>query len=128
MSATNWITVGGIVMAAIITLIVADQNRKQMRQLEAHRLDPSIGLIPPPHPVFLFLRKYLATLCVGGYGLYLLISEFLVNNQFISRSSVFNIVIGVCLVVFACMLFLIEGILEQVKGIISAERRDKNES
>jgi hypothetical protein len=56
MTGTNWVAVGGIEVVAIVTFIVAAQNRKQMRHLEIFCLDPSIGTIPPPHPTSLFRR------------------------------------------------------------------------
>jgi hypothetical protein len=127
MTVTNWITVGGILVAAIIALIVADQNRKQMRQLEAHRIDPSVGLTPPPHPVFVFLRKHWTALCAGGYGLYLLLHQYRVNNMFISRGEVFSTVIGVCLLFFAAMLTVVQEISEEVKRIVRMERRDEKQ-
>jgi hypothetical protein len=47
----------GIIVAAIVTLVVNYQNRKQARQNELFRKDPTVGLIPPPHPWAAFLRK-----------------------------------------------------------------------
>lgn len=112
-------------MAAIIALIVAAQNRKQMRQLEAHRIDPSVGLTPPPHPVFVFLRNHWTPLCGIGLGLYLLISSHNVKNGFISRSEVFSVVMGICLLFFSAMLVVVEQLLAEVKRLISAEHRGR---
>jgi ABC-type arginine/histidine transport system permease subunit len=58
MSITLVISVLGIVVAAFIALSVAYMQRKQMRQIEAFRLDPKVGLIPPPHPIGKFWDRY----------------------------------------------------------------------
>ena len=47
----------GIVVAAVVTAIVNYQNRKQARQIELFRKDPSVGLMPPLHPWWAFLRR-----------------------------------------------------------------------
>jgi len=58
MKIENWmVTTFGIVVAAVVTLIVNYQNRKQARQNELFRKDPSVGLIPPLHPWVAFLQK-----------------------------------------------------------------------
>lgn len=58
MKVDTWIvTAVGVVVAAVVALIVNYQNRKQARQIELFRKDPSAGLVPPPHPWLVFLRK-----------------------------------------------------------------------
>lgn len=58
MKIDTWIvTAVGIVVAAVVALVVNYQNRKQARQIELFRKDPSVGLKPPPHPWLVFLRK-----------------------------------------------------------------------
>jgi len=52
------ISVMAICVSAATALIVAHLHRKQMRQIEAHRTDPSVDLKPPPGPVLAFFRKY----------------------------------------------------------------------
>lgn len=52
------ISIGAIVVGSGTAFSVAHLHRKQLRQNEAFRQDPSIGLIPPPGPVLAFYRKY----------------------------------------------------------------------
>jgi len=54
MTFREWIQVCGVVLAAAVALIVAYLHRRQMRQIEAFRQDPSVGLVPPPHPVLVW--------------------------------------------------------------------------
>jgi hypothetical protein len=62
MSAGNWLTLVGIVVGGFVALAVAHMHRKQMRQIELHRADPTVPLVPPPHPITRFLKSY------GIYG------------------------------------------------------------
>ena len=58
MKIDTWmVTAFGIIVAAAVAVIVNYQNRKQSRQIELFRKDPSVGLIPPPHPWIRFLQK-----------------------------------------------------------------------
>jgi len=66
MSAGSWIALAGILTSAIIALVVAHLHRKQMRQIEAYRSNPEVGLVPPPHPIVKFLKRYSTLLAIGG--------------------------------------------------------------
>lgn len=65
-----WLTIIGIVVTASVSFLVADLHRRQMRQIEAFRLDPSVGLIPPPHPVLYFFRDWGIQIVYGGGAIY----------------------------------------------------------
>jgi hypothetical protein len=58
MSAGVWVSLFGIIVGAVITLAVAHMARKQARQIELHRADPSVPLTPSPHPLTAFLTKW----------------------------------------------------------------------
>lgn len=58
MTTTNWIAVSGIVVAALVALYSGYAQRRQMRQIEANRLDPSVGLKPPTHPLVVFIGDH----------------------------------------------------------------------
>jgi len=47
MAMAAWITAFGIIVGAIVTLSIAYMHRKQMRQIELHRIDPNVPVIPP---------------------------------------------------------------------------------
>ena len=76
MSVSNWITLIGIVVAAAVALAIAHMERKQMRQIELHRLDPKAPLKPPPHPVLSFLKRYgfqMMSVAFIAYNVYVLV-------------------------------------------------------
>lgn len=126
MNLGNWITVAAIVVGAIVSLIVAYLHRKQMRQVEAFRRDPSVGLVPP-NPILNFLRIYWASLWTGAYGVFLLIREFRDHGP-VTRGSVLNIVLGVNFIIFAFVTYILDRIYEKTKKTFSIESREKNQS
>jgi hypothetical protein len=58
MTLNQLITIAGLVVSCITALIVAYSHRKQLRQIELFRLDPSVGLLPPPSPPVAFFKEY----------------------------------------------------------------------
>lgn len=66
MNTANWLALLGIVVAAVAAFAIAAMNRKQTRQIELHRKDPSVPLKPPPHPATQFLRTWFWY--IGGIG------------------------------------------------------------
>jgi hypothetical protein len=64
MPSPAWIAIGisilTLIVGTIVTLSVAALQRKQMRQIELHRLDPSVPLVPLPHPITQFFKNYAA--------------------------------------------------------------------
>src|SRR5437867_2844987 len=92
MTFREWIQVCGVVLAAAVALIVAYLHRRQMRQIEAFRQDPSVGLVPPPHPVVVLLKKRYPLLLVP-IGVFNLIYE-LTRQTPVTRGSIFWIVLA----------------------------------
>jgi hypothetical protein len=58
MTTGNWIALLGIAATVVVALLVSRLQRKQMQQIELFRLNPSVGVVPPRHPITLFLAKY----------------------------------------------------------------------
>jgi len=58
MTINNWLTILAIVAGATVSLIVAHLHRKQIRQIELHRADPSVPITPPPSAITRFFRRY----------------------------------------------------------------------
>lgn len=120
MTLSIMISVVGIVVAAIITLVVAYLHRKQLRQIEAFRQDPSVGLVPPPHPVRLFFRKHRSALLIGGTGTISLLAS-LIRQGPVTRFQVLTIAAGLASILFALLIDILEGlvrILERIVNII----------
>ena len=83
-----------IVVSAIVALIVADQQRRQMRQIELHRADPSVSLKPPPHPAARWLLNnspYVVWTFFIIYDTHLLINQLREQGP-VTRGAVFEIV------------------------------------
>ncbi len=94
MATTLWISLVVGVMAFVGNLVSGYLQRKQMRQLELYRQDPSVGLVPPPHPFTLFLQKYKLAICNTGIAAFFLVSGFRSQGP-LTRLSVLNIAAGI---------------------------------
>lgn len=100
MSASNWVQIFGIIVAAIVALIIAYMARKQMRQIEVHRADPSIPLIPPPHTITRLLKSYGLLLFTGAYGVSLLVWDLRKTGP-VTRADVVWLIVDVALILFS---------------------------
>jgi len=119
MTVGNWViaVVGLIGVAA--NLMIADLQRRQMRQIEAARRDPSIGLAPPLHPVRLFLRRHGWPLWDLGFGIYLLSKAFLqYGSGPITRDFVVLVAVGFTLIAFGAMFWLFTYLFDRVLYIL----------
>jgi hypothetical protein len=112
----NTSLVGSLIAAALISAVnlsIGHLQRKQMRQIELHREDSSVGLVPPPHPLRLFLRKYKLPILNTGVGA-LLLASGLLSQPPLTRLSVFNIAGGIgCL-----LLALTNRMVDDVYGAL----------
>ena len=113
----DWIQVFGIALAGAITLIVAYSHRKQLRQIEAFRHDPSVGLVPPPHPFLLFLKRRYALLIIVPIGICSLIYQ-LTRQTPVTRGSVFLIVLAFATIVLGFAVDLFIRILNLIGGML----------
>src|SRR5665213_1200882 len=80
MGVTLGVTVFGVLVAAMIALIVAYMQRKQMRQIEAYRLDPKVGLIPPQHPFTKFVKRHDRYIIMSVIPVYQLVQQFFIHS------------------------------------------------
>jgi len=117
MTSHEWKQVFGIFVAAAITLIVAYSHRKQMRQIEAFRRDPSVGLLPPPLPFVLFLKRRYALLIIVPIGVFNLIYE-LTRQTPVTRGSVFWIVLAVATIMLGFTVDVFIRILTFLAGML----------
>ena len=76
MTITLIVTVIAMLLSAVVALIVAYLHRKQMRQIELYKLDPSAGLIPPPSSLTKFVKSKWDTIFGLGGPILMLASEF----------------------------------------------------
>src|SRR6266571_9527191 len=94
MSASAWISLVTLVVGAIVTLHVAYMHRKQMRQIELYRQDPSVPLTPPPHRLAVFLKEnwFLLWCLVFGTFDMVVLKKDLSSTAPLTRHAVFDIV------------------------------------
>jgi hypothetical protein len=87
--AHDFIAIVGILVAAATALWVAYLHRKQMRQIEAFRSNPALGLVPPPNQIWVFIKSNILLLCAAVALLFLLLDVF--SSAPVTRRVVFNI-------------------------------------
>jgi hypothetical protein len=98
-----WVTIFVFCGTAIVSLIIAFMNRKQMRQIELHRVDPTVPLIPPPGAATEFLvhkGPHIMNGVNGCMGLVFLLHEMRLTTP-LTRVHVFAIALFTSLVAFA---------------------------
>jgi hypothetical protein len=99
MNTAIWAVVIGA-LALVGNLVNGYLQRKQMRQNELFRRDPSVGLIPPPHPLRTHLWKYRSLYVnFGGSALSFAVGFGIPGP--LTRGLVLNISMGVCLYFYA---------------------------
>jgi len=57
MSTAVWLSLITLAVTSAVALIIAAMHRKQMRQIELHRVDESVPLVPPPNAFTKFLQR-----------------------------------------------------------------------
>ena len=106
MSFTQVIALAAIAIPCATALVVAHWQRKQMRQIEEYRTDPSKGLIPPPSRLQLLLRRQWMTLLMLATSMALLFLALDADAP-LTKQSVFAIALstagGVCSLLWAAI-------------------------
>lgn len=78
MTATHWIAILAVIIPCVTAFLVGYWHRKQIRQVELFRLNPKVGILPPPSPPVAFFRRnwpLLAGLVMPLSGLLLYLSR-----------------------------------------------------
>ena len=119
MTFNQFLGVMGIVIPVAGAFIIAYLHRKQMRQVEAHRRDPAVGLIPPPHPLTLFYRKHSALLTIGPLSILWIVLQFFREGP-VTRYSVLAIAVSVGAIVFAVFIDLLNRGMTVLGRLIDA--------
>jgi hydrogenase maturation factor len=119
MNIAVWVSLATLLVGTIVTLSVAAMHRKQMRQIELHRADPSVSLVPPPHRLTLFLKTYGFIVAGGVLNLGLLIRQLRQTTP-VTRDVVFDMILSTMGLVV--MIFVGFAISLFDRAIKSAER------
>ena len=121
MTLTHIITIIGFSLSAFVALGVAYLHRKQMRQIELFKQDPSVGLVPPPSALARFIKSKWDVIFAYGGPLYILGTELLksapVTRMTIALVSLSLVMLALNLVL-ALMLRLNSKFNERVAEIL----------
>jgi hypothetical protein len=127
MTTGNVITLVVFFGTVVVSLAIAHLHRKQMRQIELHRADPSAPLKPPPGVVaHFFARNALLLSWVPGevIGVYFLVTDLKKAGP-IDRSDVFVIALQtslvVAIVIFAVITTALEGVSARLNRQLSRQ-------
>jgi hypothetical protein len=93
------IAIAAVVLPCATALIVGYLHRKQMRQIEAYRLNPEIGLKPPSNALFKFFKKHLTSIIGQGIPLIGILWGML-GSAPITRWKVYMIASGWALIAY----------------------------
>jgi hypothetical protein len=85
-----WLPLAIFVGTSIVSWGNGYLTRKQMRQTELHRDDPSVPVEPPPHPVTRFCKNNSYVLVFGTLNLFSLVMAIF-DKRPLTRFGVFNI-------------------------------------
>ena len=97
MTITQVIMVLGIVVSAAVAMAVAYLHRKQMRQIELYKSDPTAGLIAPPSRLAKFVASKWDTVLGFAGPAFILVAEFL-SVEPVTRHTVFSISAALALI------------------------------
>jgi hypothetical protein len=101
----HYITVFGICAAAVTALVVAYMQRRQIRQIEAYKKDPSVGLVPPPNPLRAFVRRHY--LFIAGVGNAIALFFEVLSPAAITRFTVLTIALNLAVALACIILWLL---------------------
>jgi hypothetical protein len=121
MTITHAIMLFGIVVAAVVALIVGHLQRKQMRQIELYKQDPSVGLVPPPSALRRFVQSKWDTVLGFGAPLIGLALEF-ASAAPLTRASVFLISLSVALLLANVVMLVVFRLAERTASLVSELR------
>ena len=111
MSPNQWIALTSIVVTSGTAFLIGYWHRKQMRQIEEFRRDPSAGLRLPPSRLWVLVKSYGPPLGLFGCPAYLLVAA-LVQKGPITRWTVFQVAYSIAAIMFGIILLLLMRIQE----------------
>lgn len=114
MNIGHYISIGGIGVAAGVALWIAYLQRKQMRQNELFRVNQELGVMPPPSPVWVFVKRHYTTGAIIWTVFWLCRDGF--SNKPFDRTTIFfmglNFTSLTLLIVFRAIAQLWDSILQ----------------
>jgi hypothetical protein len=109
-----------IIVPAFTAFLVAYWHRKQLRQIEAYRKDPSVGLTPPPSALWTFVSSRWKLLLTAGVPALLIGLQFYFKVP-VTLTTVFLMALNMTSIVAAFLLELIEKVVRVVGRIVELQ-------
>ena len=112
----------GIIVPAFTAFLVAYWHRKQMRQIEAYKLDPSVGLVPPPSALWRFVTSRWKLIILVGVPAVIIAFYFLFNIP-VTLLTVLVLAINVTTITAAVLLDIIEKVAKLIGRLVELQGR-----
>lgn len=116
MTINHIIALIGMALSAFVALIVAYLHRKQIRQIELYKEDPSVGLVPPPGKLTAFIKGNWDNIFAYGGPIYIIASEILKDSP-VTRLTVLLIAFNAALL----MLNITLSLVYRIQGKLSEQ-------
>jgi hypothetical protein len=123
MSITIWISLLTLFVGTAVTLAVAYMSRKQMRQIELHRADPTVPLVPPLHPYTRFIRRYGYYIAAATYDA-IMLERDLGGTKPLTRGIVAEISLDVTGITVMILLAFVVAMLHSIVDTIGRTAYD----
>ena len=131
MTLTHLLMAIGIAISATVALVVAHLHRKQMRQIELYKTDPSVGLIAPPGKLTRFVASRWDTVLGFAGPLLILITEF-ISTAPVTRLTVFAISAALALMITNFVMILVfkmqQRNTERIREVLELHERQLSNS
>ena len=117
MTTTHIIMLVGIAVSAVVALIVASQQRRQMRQIELYKQDPSVGLVPPISALTRFVKSKWDTVLGFGIPIVSLALEFM-SDAPLTRLSVLIISLNIAVLLTNVVMAVVFRSVDRIFSLI----------
>ena len=122
MSSNQLIAIVAVVVSSTTALLVAYWQRKQARQVEAFRRDPSVGLIPPPSPIWVAFKRHWLLIPTVGFPAAILL-QMLRDTQPITRGTIAGIALCISSIIYALLADSIRVLMRVIEAMVNVQGR-----
>lgn len=119
MTMTHWLMLIALLVSATVAIAVAYQQRKQMRQIELYKTDPSVGLIPPPSAITRFIKSHWDTVLGIGFPIVAIWIE-LSSAYPITRRSIFIVCLCMAIIVINIVMAFVFEMVRRLLSLIQS--------
>jgi hypothetical protein len=126
MNGTYILAALAIIVSSMTALGVAYLHRKQMRQIELYKLDPSVGLTPPASRLTYFVKSKADAIFGFGFPAFSLIVGLIANPQPLKRWDAIIISVNVALIFFMVVLKLMSRVQTTMLALSQVQEKHFN--